>query len=512
MEPSSAMRNGGTISFPSGDDLAGDLGRLPAEWSQDDLTEAQAQRIHAQEMFEFAPDGYLITDLEGVIGEVNHAAASLLGTRKDFLIGMPLGMYMTEEHTSLFYGQLARLIKAERLLQWEAALRGRKEPCEVMVAAAVLPDKQGEPARVRWTLRDISLIRRAERALLAEKSLADSLVEMADVLILIADARGRILRGNPFLWNIAGYHAHELRGRDWCEVLVPAEHRAAAHLMMNKALLEGAGRSDILRFAARGGEPRFVSWSARSMGGGLLLVGHDVTELHEAQRQALQTERLAAIGQMVAGLAHESRNALQRSQACLSMLCFRLKDQPETLELLEGMQKAQDDLKRLLDDVRSYAITPRLRIQNCDLRRTWREAWADLGGLPDAQSADLREDPESMDFFCHADPFLLKQVFRNLLENALACGASPLRVGIRCRSAILAGREAIQVSVSDNGPGFGEERDKVFEPFFTTKLRGTGLGLAICRRIIEAHNGRIEAGEGPAPGAEVVITLPRRGT
>jgi signal transduction histidine kinase len=111
-----------------------------------------------------------------------------------------------------------------------------------------------------------------------------------------------------------------------------------------------------------------------------------------------------------------------------------------------------------------------------------------------------------------ASPFHLKQVFRNLLDNALSATAEPVRIVIRASAAELAGRQAVRVAVRDSGPGFSaEQRQRVFEPFYTTKVRGTGLGLAICKRTVEAHGGRIEMGEA-GPGAEVVITLPQAGT
>src|SRR5262249_58461376 len=113
----------------------------------------------------------------------------------------------------------------------------------------------------------------------------------------------------------------------------------------------------------------------------LLLTGQDVTALREAQQKALQAERLAAIGQMVAGLAHESRNALQRSQACLSLLELRLRDQPEALDLLGRLQQAQDDLHRLYEGVRHYAAPIRLDRRVCDLARAWRESRADVPPL-----------------------------------------------------------------------------------------------------------------------------------
>jgi signal transduction histidine kinase len=123
----------------------------------------------------------------------------------------------------------------------------------------------------------------------------------------------------------------------------------------------------------------------------------------------------------------------------------------------------------------------------------------------------LSEDLGDVSPFCHVDPFYIKQVFRNLLENALAAGADPVRVLIQCRPALLDGEDAICIRLRDNGPGISPDaRPKLFEPFFTTKVRGTGLGLAICKRIIEAHGGRIEASNEAGSGAEMIITLPRR--
>ena len=105
----------------------------------------------------------------------------------------------------------------------------------------------------------------------------------------------------------------------------------------------------------------------------------------------------------------------------------------------------------------------------------------------------------------------LKQVFRNVLDNALAACHDPVEIDVDWAEGEIAGRPAVRIAVRDNGPGLNsEQRRKIFEPFYTTKTQGTGLGLAIARRIVEAHGGRITTGPGPGPGAEILILLPGR--
>jgi signal transduction histidine kinase len=261
-----------------------------------------------------------------------------------------------------------------------------------------------------------------------------------------------------------------------------------------------------------------VAWAARGLDPGpanavaVLLVGHDVTELQEAQRHALQAERLAAVGQMVAGLAHESRNALQRIQANLERLSWKLHGRGAEVELLGRAQQAQDDLTRLFEEVRGYAAPLPLVRRPCDLGDVWRDAWQQVRAVHPDKSAELREQAAGLDLVCEADRFRLGQVFRNILENAFAACSSPVRVEVACRETVLAGRPAVEVAVRDNGPGLdAEQRRRIFEPFYTTKVKGTGLGMAIAKRVVETHGGQLAAGEAPGSGAEIRITLPRKG-
>src|SRR5262249_11439026 len=188
-----------------------------------------------------------------------------------------------------------------------------------------------------------------------------------------------------------------------------------------------------------------VEWANRVLAGlggeaYVLAIGHDLTALEDAQGRALQVERLAVIGEMVAGLSHESRNALHRSQVCLEMLGLEVEDRPEALDLIARLQAAQDNLYRLFEDVRSYAAPIHLEVRACDLAEVWREAWAQLAAQRRSRGDTLVEATDGVDLHCAADPFRLGQVFRNILDNALSAGADPARIEIGCDRTQLEGQ------------------------------------------------------------------------
>lgn len=237
----------------------------------------------------------------------------------------------------------------------------------------------------------------------------------------------------------------------------------------------------------------------------------DITELKQAQERMLQAERLAVVGEMVTVLSHESRNALQGSQACLELLRWQLAGRPESLRLVEKLQGQQDRLHRLHEDLRNYAAPLTLAYQICDVGETWRKAWSGLAAAQAQRAPTLEVEGDELAADCEIDGFRLEQVFHNLLANALAATPDPVRLRLRCSAVALDGRPAIQVAVRDHGPGLPcDQRERFGQPFVTTRARGTGLGLAICKRIIEAHGGQFRIGSSDATGTEILVILPRR--
>jgi hypothetical protein len=336
-------------------------------------------------------------------------------------------------------------------------------------------------------------------------------------MIVMLRPDGSICYFSPFAEELTGYSASEVLGSDYPGRFMRAEDQARAVEQIRKVFAGEFLRGLESPVRTREGGERWLLWNARMLNDfdgapALLAVGQDITERRKALERALQSERLAAIGQMMTGLAHESRNALQRSKAFLELLADEVADRPEALELVAGANRAQDYLHRLYEEVRGYAAPIVLESHPCDLAETWRESWASLSLARQRRPIALIEELASADACVHGDPFALGQVIRNILENAIAACADPGEIHIRLTDTDLDGRQATRLSIRDNGSGFnGEQRERIFEPFYTTKTKGTGLGMAIARRIVESHGGRIAVGEPAGGGAEIVLELPRDG-
>jgi PAS domain S-box-containing protein len=365
-----------------------------------------------------------------------------------------------------------------------------------------------------------SLLRIRERhRLTIEKERSEiafrTLIEAAPCMIVILRPDHTILYFSPFAEQVTAYRLEEMLGKDFFEVLLADENRQSV-LESVQGVLAGRPLQGVeSRVRCKDGSSRWLLWNAQRLpdyegAEAILMVGQDITTLKQAEQRNLQAERLAAIGQMVTGLAHESGNALARSQVCLEMLAMEVEGQAEALDLVNRIQSAQNHLQQLYEEVRTYAAPLKLQRETQSLRAIWSQAWSNLAHHRQERQAIFHEDVNGLDLSCEVDSFRLEQVFRNMMENSLAACPDPTQFTVSASSAVLEGRPAIRLLLRDNGPGLNaEQRRHIFDPFFTTKTKGTGLGMAIAKRIVEAHGGQIGLGDCSGPGAEIVITLPR---
>ena len=326
------------------------------------------------------------------------------------------------------------------------------------------------------------------------------------------DADGRILRINAQTHTTLEVSHGELGDQRWWSII--AEEDRPRMELPNFAAVESARTQRVrARLRYRDGPARSVAWVVKRLPSPgtepqVIAVGHDISDIEEAQDKAIRAERLAAIGQMMTMLAHESRNALQRTQACLERLKWRLENHAEELDLIARVQAAQRDLTRLFDDLRHFTAPLQLTLERADVCEIWREAWSKTAAVRSHPEAQLQDEQcFDVDCVCTVDRFRMEQVFRNLFENSFECSTHrPLIVRIACRAAT----DALEIRVRDNGPGFGAEvAQRIFEPFFTTKPKGSGLGMAIAKRVLDAHGGKIEALAAKNAGAEFLLVVPR---
>jgi PAS domain S-box-containing protein len=341
-----------------------------------------------------------------------------------------------------------------------------------------------------------------------------NLVEAAACMIVLLNDDFRVLYFSPFAERLTGYSHDEVEQQSFVELFaVPGPVATSKHDWPQA--VEHLPVSDLnLPIRCRDGSLRWLTWNILRLHDfdgrpAVLAVGHDITEKRRADEQLVRAERLAAIGQTIAGIAHESRNALQRIHSCSEMLEFEVEGNAQAMQLLGRLHEAQDDLARLFDEVRDFAAPITLELSHCQLPSVWREAWGLVQPDCRGREVSLVEQLEESALDVSVDRFRLVQVFRNLFENSLAACEDPVRIHI-VGPAHAADDPCLELRVRDNGPGLDPRaRREVFDPFFTTKSKGTGLGMAIAQRILAAHGGSIEVGDPGWPGAEFVMKLPR---
>ncbi len=221
------------------------------------------------------------------------------------------------------------------------------------------------------------------------------------------------------------------------------------------------------------------------------------------EKSLAEKERMAALGQMAAVLAHEIRNPLSTIKGFAQIHMEDASD-PDIKEDMEIIVDQVARLERLASNLLGYAKPTQIHLENFDVRQLCRDI---ARTIPvDGQKIDLRI--ECLGKKIVADRSKIIQVVVNLVQNSIeALKDEPVKGSVHVR--IKATEEGVGIRVEDNGPGFKEETmDRLFQPFFTTKTRGTGLGLAIVKRLCDAMNGKIDIGRGNMGGAMVEIFIP----
>jgi two-component system sensor histidine kinase HydH len=230
-------------------------------------------------------------------------------------------------------------------------------------------------------------------------------------------------------------------------------------------------------------------------------------ELSEKNRQLERKHRLAALGEMAAGMAHEIRNPLGGIQLYASMLSRDVREMPASLQLVNKISVGVKRLEALVSQVLQFTREIEAHVVGADLAYLVEEA-IELSA-DRAQAAGVRCRAEgTRPMNVKVDPLLMGQAILNLLLNGIEAVGERADGGEIEVGWALVGAENFKLTIRDNGPGIpASVVDRIFNPFFTTKESGTGLGLAIVHRIVEAHEGSITVANLPQGGAMFEIRI-----
>ena len=228
--------------------------------------------------------------------------------------------------------------------------------------------------------------------------------------------------------------------------------------------------------------------------------------LREAEASVRRSERLAALGQLSAGLAHELRNPLSTIRTSAELLVKRLEGAGSVAQELAGYIVSEVDRTNLLvTRFLEFARPLQLRLASVDVHALLDEAIQNFQRQDPSQSISIHRAYDPSVPAVEGDATLLERVFFNLIQNAADASSADGGVTVKTRGL----DSAIEIAVIDRGAGIlPEHREQIFNPFFTTKPGGVGLGLPIAAKIVDEHGGRLEVRSEPGQGAAFVVQLP----
>ena len=347
----------------------------------------------------------------------------------------------------------------------------------------------------------------------SDTPLAKRLLETSPAAVAVVDSKRTIIFVNQQLTDLLGFSSQELIGRH-SDVIMPQLSQCAsavldAHFTSQFSCNENRLPAEPTLAVNKSGMCVPVTISLHEISGSnqsWFLAYLAFAGSQPVDDGVLKAERLEAIEQMVSGLAHESRNAMQRAVACLDLLDLDLNCHPAQMLLSKKIRKSLSDIFDNYEQVRRYAQPISIKMECVNLPNLCQIAFNELAVDCDHLEFSESSTPDDLVF---VDRGKLKLLFAHILENAVDAAEGIARIEIRCHRQKWHDAEAVKISVRDHGKGFDDTSlEHAFEPFYTSKQHGTGLGLAVCHRIAEAHQGQITASNHPNGGAIIEIVIP----
>lgn len=477
-----------------------------------DVTGQHEKEMRFTELFETLQEGAYFSTPDGKLLDANPALVNVLGygTREELLAVDPrdLNIDPTQPPT------LGRAADDRGGTRTREIILKRQDgsAAEFLESSRAVWDAAGKLIRYQGTLVDITERRKLERKVLQQEEFRRRLLESFPDLILVLDLQGCYTFVSTRVRDLLGYQPEELIGKQ----ITNMDDHSSELAVVCREIIQGTKPFGSAEYSAR---HRNGSWrtmrasasqffDAESKLAGVIVSVRDITTERKLEQQIVQSERLAAMGAMIGGVAHELNNPLTSILGVSELL----QDSQNTDAARKQIGILQQQARRAAEIVQNltyFSSPPAAEKTRVNLGEV-------VERTLNLHSYTLRKNNITVDFLTEpglphvsGDPRQLMQVFLNLILNAEQAirevrDKGTLRIRLSDRG------EAVAVSFQDDGPGIPADiLTNIFDPFYTTKRpgRGTGLGLSICKSVMNEHNGTLDAANAPGGGAVFTVTL-----
>ena len=477
-----------------------------------DVTEQREKELRFTELFETLQEGVYFSTPEGHLLDANPALVAMLGyTRKDELLAVDPGALSPDSKEPV----LGRMVSDRGGLRTREVKLRRKDgtAATFLDSSRAVWDTAGNIIRYQGTLVDVTEKRAMERQLLQQEEFRRRLLESFPDLILVVDLDERYTFVSSRVRDMLGYQPEALLGKKISELedhspeLASLYHDVASSRQAFASTEYGARHSDGSWRTMRASASQLFDAETKLIG--VIISVRDITTERKLEQQVVQSERLAAMGAMIGGVAHELNNPLTAILGVSELMQDKVTDDSSRKQLGMLQQQARRAAE-IVKDLTYFSRPPAPGKSGINLSEV-------VDRTLTLYAYSLRKNNITVDFirepglpYAQGDPQQLMQVFLNVIVNAEQA-IREARAGGTLRIRLGKSANSVWASFQDDGTGIPPENlPLIFDPFYTTKRpgRGTGLGLSICKSVMKEHNGNVEAANAPGGGAVFTLTLP----
>jgi len=476
------------------------------------------QRLMASEekyrrLIELSPDAIVLTDLEGKILMCNERALVLCGcSNKEEIVGKKAFEFITPGDLQFVTENLRKMMRSGVIKNLEYKLVGKDGstyPAEL--SASLIKGKNGETGAFLVVVRDITKRKQLEEEINAKGEFLESLIQQSPVPTFVLDDKGILLVVNEaFLKFYAVPDKDLILGLN--ALTNPDNIKYGVDKYIKEALKGNEIDIPVMEFISPFGNKRvftkvrmFPIFSRENKLTNVVVLQEDVTEYKKIESKLNLAKKLASVGQLASGLAHNLRNPIAVISSTAQHCIDDLEVSSEYKEAFEVIKRNADSAGQLIYELLHFAGSKQMNIKPANLLSSLEKVHDIIE--PEFYQNGISFIKEKLDseIVAFYDEESIMEVLMNIYFNAL----QSLKEGGLIRTNLSSSDDGAIIEIEDNGCGIPQENlAKIFDPFFSTKEKGTGLGLSICHRSLESQNGSIIVESKLNQGTIVTLTLP----